>query len=940
VKLSPAQRWILGCHPVLTEVNGGRHDVLGMFERPRESGRALNRLRTWSLETRAQVLERLEWLNIHGESRELDAVLESPERAAGEGAERLRAAVVEHEHVLRRARFLAWDLGRLAAIAGWAYAAYLLDTDAAWTWMRAAAVRLQATYESWDELIAHYALARGIYVAGDDRDTASAVARLREGLAPTWRPPDWRTDLGQVESPAPPRRTWRVSRTGKADARELGAVLEKVADGDRIVLRPGKYRGVEVERSVEIAGEGNPDEIIIEQATDGPCILTSDVGLVLEGVTLRARTTKKGARHAVETSGNFLRLVGCTLQSDGAAGLRIDFEDGQVQLERCTIKDCGTCAILAEDGRITAEECTFAGSVETLVQVRDVGRAAFYRCAFRDGAAAGIVASGSTIHLASCSISGCGFHALTVQDGADATVLMCRIEDCDGAGLQVRHARVHVERSRFRDNAGAGIACLSGAVARFESCEVQGGNESAVLITALTEPVFVDCTIQGSGLACVAVQAGARAHLAGCTMRGSKTGSGIFVQKADAQLLDCDITDNALGGVEVRDYGHARLEHSRVHRNRTRGVLVHEAGRAHFVDCEIAQNEGVGVFARTHGAATFERVLVAKNASMGISAAEDSFVRFAKGLVIANRLSGLDASTHATIEVEDSRVSRNDEAGLLVREDAVGRARRCVFSGNDNAGVRVDAAMGWFEDCEMRDGRYAGVAVLTSGSPRFVRCAVDRNQESGVEIQGGAAPTFLTCRITRTTGDDVAAHASARGTFVDCVLGGASEWTVDARTSSAITLRRTKVHDSASGLCRIDETSTIDLQRGSGQRVGPLVVAERESGQAPSAERVELVVTVPLREKTPVDSSKTTARLDLDLDAELDGASAGEVESAKEDDGIFTLALRLRDHTVLPRALALLREVLRRHGVPPSTRIEQRSPIFRSIPLEDAADAP
>lgn len=200
VKLSAAQRWILGCHPVLTEVNGGRHDVLGMFERPRESGRALDRLRTWNLETRAQVLERLEWLNIHGESRELDAVLESPDRAGGDGAEGLRAAVAEHGHVLRRVRFLAWDLGRLAAIAGWAYAAYRLDADVAWTvgqrpipspgCIPSAALARRAVDRTFP----------GTAATNQDTTTGHVFTRVKEGLGRGRWMPD-QLDVGLSTSP-------------------------------------------------------------------------------------------------------------------------------------------------------------------------------------------------------------------------------------------------------------------------------------------------------------------------------------------------------------------------------------------------------------------------------------------------------------------------------------------------------------------------------------------------------------------------------------------------------------------------------------------------------------------------------------------------------------------------------------------------------------------
>lgn len=48
--------------------------------------------------------------------------------------------------------FAGWDAERASNVAGWAYAAYLIDLETAWTWQRRAAALARESFASWAEL--------------------------------------------------------------------------------------------------------------------------------------------------------------------------------------------------------------------------------------------------------------------------------------------------------------------------------------------------------------------------------------------------------------------------------------------------------------------------------------------------------------------------------------------------------------------------------------------------------------------------------------------------------------------------------------------------------------------------------------------------------------------------------------------------------------------
>jgi hypothetical protein len=103
-----AQRWVLGMQAILTELNHRRHDVLGGA--PRLSGPAACVLsNSWGVRTSGELEQTFEHLRRKGDRGEL--------------AEKCGCAANN---------LLAWDYLRMAAVAGWGFAADLMARGAAW----------------------------------------------------------------------------------------------------------------------------------------------------------------------------------------------------------------------------------------------------------------------------------------------------------------------------------------------------------------------------------------------------------------------------------------------------------------------------------------------------------------------------------------------------------------------------------------------------------------------------------------------------------------------------------------------------------------------------------------------------------------------------------------------------------------------------------------
>ncbi len=90
---------------------------------------------------------------------------------------------------------------------------------------------------------------------------------------------------GPVQKTEPP--THVVDTFHRGDHSTLTDALQAAKPGDRIVVRPGLYKeGILIDRPVEMIGDGNPDEVVIEAAGKEAVLFKASMGRIAN-LTLR-----------------------------------------------------------------------------------------------------------------------------------------------------------------------------------------------------------------------------------------------------------------------------------------------------------------------------------------------------------------------------------------------------------------------------------------------------------------------------------------------------------------------------------------------------------------------------------------------------------------------------------------------------------------------------
>src|SRR5207302_1803506 len=179
---------------------------------------------------------------------------------------------------------------------------------------------------------------------------------------------------------------------GDGQYTNLAEALQKAQPGARIHVKPGVYKeSLNLDKKVEIIGEGKTAEIVIESASSH-CLLMRTDSAVIRGVTFRCRAAASNkTAAAVDIAQGQLILDQCDITSDTEVCVAIHGAGTNPVLSRCRVfdgKGVGVDFYAKTAGKL--ENCELMGHAGVGARIREEADPILRECKISENKSAGV----------------------------------------------------------------------------------------------------------------------------------------------------------------------------------------------------------------------------------------------------------------------------------------------------------------------------------------------------------------------------------------------------------------------------------------------------------------------------------------------------------------------------------------------------------------------
>ncbi|MBR0956901.1 right-handed parallel beta-helix repeat-containing protein [Bradyrhizobium japonicum] len=438
--------------------------------------------------------------------------------------------------------------------------------------------------------------------SADEQQTGDETGRNRASVSIEEAP---RSGASKKDPP-----TLVVDALHRGDHSSLAGALAAAESGYRILVRPGLYReAVIIDKAVEIIGDGEPGEVVIEAVGAHVIKFQANMG---RAVNLTIRQAGEGKWFGVDIGQGRLDLDDCDITSASLSGVGIH-NGADPRLRRNRIHDCRQNGILIYEGGFGALEdneifnnqlsgVEIKASNPTLRRNRIYGSR--QNGVFTHEGAVGI--------LEDNEIFANGLAGVSIKSGGNPTLRRNRIHDGKQAGVYVyANGLGMLEDNDIFSNAFAGVEIKSGGNPTLRQNRIYEGQQS-----------------------------GAYVHTDGL-----------------GTLEDNEIANNRSNGVRVKSGGNPTLRRNRISRSERSGMYIYDNGRGLFEKNEIFENARAGVEVTSGGNPTVRRNVIANNMYEAVWIYNDGRGQITDNDLRSNERGALDIAEEckAAVEIEGNQ---------------------------------------------------------------------------------------------------------------------------------------------------------------------------------------------------------------------------------------------------------------------------------------------
>ncbi len=250
-----------------------------------------------------------------------------------------------------------------------------------------------------------------------------------------------------------------VDQMYRGDYTTISEAIEAAKPGDRILVRPGIYlEGLVVDKPLEIVGEGERDEIIVQATGKNTLLFRTNIGRVAN-LTLR-QIEGKGFWYGLDIVQGRLTLENCDISSQTSACVAIH-DGADPRLRHNKIHDGNSTGVeVYDDGLGVLEDNDIFGNAFGQVSINEGGNPTLRRNKIHDGKLNGVIVYKNGLGvLEDNDIFGNLWAGVRVVSGGKPTLRRNHINRNGYIGIWIsKEGGGIVEDNDLRDNYGGSLS--------------------------------------------------------------------------------------------------------------------------------------------------------------------------------------------------------------------------------------------------------------------------------------------------------------------------------------------------------------------------------------------------------------------------------------------------------------------------------------------------
>ncbi len=530
----------------------------------------------------------------------------------------------------------------------------------------------------------------------------------------------------------------------RGDYKTLTEAVANAPEGAIIHVKEGKYyESINIDKSLEIIGDGEVDEIIIE-SENSECFTISSDQVIIKGLSIISSisSANDAVSNAINALNSHLKLENCKIHSATSSAIYSSGKNSDTVIKKCSIS-----------------------------------------CEHDNGLWLNDYAS---VRIEDCEIYACGGHGIALTNGSKATIKKSKITKNSDGGILVSHnSSLHADSTTSKNNK-FGIIVNSGSAITITNCLITNNKDTGVIIFDRCKADIKKSEISTNQFASLSFSESLDISIYKCKIHTNKN-FGVLSKRSNFKIQDCELHSSVEIGILMTENSISTITDSEIYNNKEAGIIVCDDSYTEIENCKIYCNQGPNILLMGSAKSVVKISKIYQSSFVGLLFANNGQGQLLDCEIYHNDLAGILISQNGSPDIEKCKIFNNKHYGLYFSKNGQGIINNCKIFENSSSEIRISHnSFPTINDCEITSINGTAVWIEENSDCKIENSFIKAPESMpAVALGKKSNPSVKKCKISGGQ-YGILFYDSAKGKIEECIITESKLCGIEIRTSNPI----------------------------------------------------------------------------------------------------------------------------------------------------------